>query len=119
MLHSILLAFLLSFCCSEELVLPMHVIIIDQGLGFGSEDLHFGVVNPGGTSVKKIVIVHSYNISKEIDINLKGRVGRYVVVDQNNFILEPLQNRTVSFTFEASDSMREGEYNGEVRIGFS
>jgi len=92
--------------------------IIGNHTGFAIEDqyLHFGMLTPGGASSKEITL-HSFGEEPVlVYIEFGNNLTNYAYVSNNNFILEPNDNITLSFSLNNVNDLEFGNYTGKVKI---
>jgi len=86
--------------------------------GFAIEDeyLNFGMITPGGASNKEITL-HSFGDEPVlVYVEFGDNLINYTWVSDNNFILEPHNNVTLSFSAGNVDELEFGNYTGKVKI---
>ncbi|MBN1376841.1 hypothetical protein JW949_00745 [Candidatus Woesearchaeota archaeon] len=86
------------------------------GLAGGTDELLFGIIPHGSTSIKKIDI--NYPRDAVVKIKVEGNISKLITVDKNNFFLEANTTETVTFKTIAYENMEYGFYNGTVQFYF-
>lgn len=89
------------------------------GLNVDSDAMHFGVVPPTGWADVKLVLTNTYRHKTQIIISLQGNISGMITLSDNNFILEPWENKTVKFTCTIpANAPLNATYNGRARVVF-
>jgi len=94
-----------------------RVIVSDHyGFEINSSALMFGMVTPGGVSSKSIDLENNYGQSVNVQIYSKGEVRGFLLISENNFILEENQKKKIGFSVSVPEDYEFGEYSGEIEI---
>jgi hypothetical protein len=83
------------------------------GFNTATDALHFGTVYPGGESNRQVSIANRNLYPVRVTVSNKGNISGYVLVE-TDFILPPLENRTIMYRFIAPEY--HGNYTGASRI---
>jgi hypothetical protein len=108
-------------------------IKIDNYIGFNLDNkyLEFGTILPGGGSERNMVLSNNHNIplfveieiiqKKDLDYlfgNTKSISKEWVIISENNFILEEGQTKSIKFTIQPSGDPGYGNYTAKAIIKF-
>ena len=86
------------------------------GLNTDTDQLNFGV-NFAGNENKRFMEI-SFPKKTRVLIKLRGDLAFWVVVSENNFLLEPDQTKRLTFTAFIPKDAQEGVYNGKAIFYF-
>ena len=101
------------------LTLDMMVKVNDHfGLNADSDAIKFGMIMPGTSSERSIMVNNSAAYPLKVVILKSGYIADWVKVSENNFILEEYGNRTVIFDVSAPKNSNYGNYTGKIKIIF-
>jgi hypothetical protein len=95
-------------------------VYVDPTPGFNTDNdsIHFGKLPPDMQSQRKITVTGD-DTRTLVTFNSYGDIAKWVYVSDNDFILEPHTNRTVSvFVSVPKDAEMPSFHNGTLRIVF-
>jgi len=93
----------------------------DRTVGFNADpDLHFGrVPMTGGTSEKELNLNNDESFPVRVQMRVTGDAAKFVIVEENNFILGPGESRKLKVKAVIPDMFNKAEvYWGEAKIIF-
>ncbi len=98
----------------------MNLIVGDHaGFDVDSERLAFGMASPGGNSCTRYVFVsNKKDYPLKVYINFYGNLADWVSVSDNYFILNPGEEKKLSFSATAPEGAAYGNYTGKARFVF-
>lgn len=88
------------------------------GINIDTDAFHFGGLRPGGSSERQVSIRQEYDFPVLVNIKTKGEMADLVSVSENNFVLEPGESKTVTFTAKVGKETSYGNYTGNVIFEF-
>lgn len=68
------------------------------GLVGDMDAVKFGTISPGGTGSRYLSFKNDFEFSIKVKIDVKGEKEEWIMVKENNFILEPDTNKTIKIT---------------------
>jgi uncharacterized membrane protein len=80
--------------------------------------LHFGGVYPGGSSTRNINVTNNKDYPLKVSISMSGKLGKWVLPEQNPVFLQPLEQKDIKFTATAPKDAAYGSYSGEITLIF-
>ena len=88
-----------------------------DGIGFDVNDsaLTFGIVSPGGTSLRKVSIVNNYKFPVRVKAISNGEIElllKYPTITR----IEPGENASIPVTFFAFDNSSYVNYSGSIEL---
>jgi len=93
-------------------------ILIGDNVGFNTntDALHFGTVYAGGRSTRSINVHNQNDFPIEVVIKMEGEVSDWILIANNNIILEPGSNTSIKFTADTPADVKKGAYQGKAKI---
>jgi len=89
------------------------------GFDVDSERLAFGMASPGDNSCTRYIFVsNKKDYPLNVYINFYGKLAEWVTVSDNYFILEPGEEKKLSFSASAPEGSAYGNYTGTARFTF-
>ena len=128
----ILLISIILICIGAVLIIYYtqiikHVDYMDMDVTTGSyigfnldpDAMHFGVLGPGRIAKRELVIENNFNKEVLIIIKIKGNISDMITISDNNFILNPGQNNTVTFACQIPQGTPDNTtYAGRIKTIF-
>ncbi len=103
----------------EIRVLRMQLEVADKiGVNVDDDAIYFGKVYPGNTARRIIEISNNYADPLIVSITIKGDISPFVSVSQNEFILEPGEDKVVTYYASTTKETPKLNYTGETRVFF-
>jgi len=98
----------------------MTLIVGDHaGFDVDSEKLAFGMVMPASSSSTRYVILsNKKDYPLNVYIDFYGNLAEWVTVSDNYFVLEPGEEKKLSFSASAPVNATYGNYTGRARFVF-
>jgi len=101
----------------DKQVLYAQVIVLDSyGFALNNSSLNFGMIAPGGSSSKEVIIANNFDYPIKMEFIKKGNISDILFVSENNFILNESENKTVVFSVSVSENFSLGFLDGQVTI---
>ena len=108
-----------SFVIEDTVILGMEVKDNDHfGLNADADAIKFGMIIPGTSSQRSIIIDNNAAYALKVVILKSGHIADWVKVSENNFILKGNETRQVIFEVSAPENADFENYAGEVKIIF-
>ncbi|UCD03488.1 MAG: hypothetical protein JSW73_03050 [Candidatus Woesearchaeota archaeon] len=112
-----------SFSIVETRTYGLDFIIPeDNNIGFNPENdsFHMGTVPIDSSSSRKFYLSHNYYHPVKVDIKGIGNITPYIVLSDNNFILEPNVSKKVVIKLipKIAPDPQPGNYSGELIMIF-
>lgn len=105
------------FLVIEKKELEARVSVSDKvGFDINGSALTFGSIPGKGSSSREIFLDNYYNQSVKIEIYVKGEIGDFMQISENNFVLLENERKKVSFVVSFPEGTKLGEYRGRVYI---
>ena len=109
-----------NFCILEKKEIYAQVIISDRyGIDVNGSALMFGMIPPGNSASREIILKNDYNKDVKLKIYIKGNLSDFMSVSENNFLLKEGENKTIIFSVYPRGDISEGVYIGFVELVFS
>lgn len=95
-------------------------LTVGEHVGFNVETsaIFFGTVPRRGSANRDIIISNSNGNPLKVNIKTFGKLSKWVYVSDNNFVLQPKENRTVRVTAVVPEDAKLGNYTGSLKIIF-
>jgi len=117
----IILAFFWTDKKSEIKELKIDLIVGNYtSINLDTDAIHFGTVKKGkvNTLTREVVINNNDNVPKKVRLFVKGDLSGLIQISENNFILPPTENKTISITVIVNPERDYGTYEGMLRAVF-
>jgi len=88
------------------------------GINVGSDKIWFGMVTPGGSATRNIILTNDYPFPVLVKLMIYGDLKSYVSLSESNVVLEPNTKKEVSVTVFVPSDMRYGNYTGTLKAVF-
>lgn len=96
----------------------MHLIVGDRiGFDLNREVITFGMITPSGTATRHIDIGNRGYTSR-VRITASGELADWMVASDNNFVLQPYENKIIDVTVIVPADAELDEYIGALKISF-
>ncbi len=91
-------------------------LIIGENPGFdaGTETITFGKITKDGSCRREMTLSNKKTYPINIKISTSGNISSFVIVSDNNFILQPGEERKIYFTAISHPGAEYGEYMGKA-----
>ena len=100
-------------------VLKLQLEVADKvGVNVDDDAIYFGKVYPGNTARRIIELSNNYEDPLKVSITIKGEISPFVSVSQNEFILEPGEDKVVTYYASTTKETPKLNYTGETRVFF-
>jgi Abnormal spindle-like microcephaly-assoc'd, ASPM-SPD-2-Hydin len=87
-----------------------------MGFDLGPGNLNFGQIIPGYSASREITITNTFDSPTITKIKSSGAISEYIIVSQNNFILQPNESRNITFSLFPPEGIELKEYPGQITI---
>lgn len=84
------------------------------GIAINGSSMIFGMTVPGGTSRKEIQLENNYKHDVRFKIYSEGNISDFLIISENNFILKPMERKTLTFTVKVPKNANFGTYDGKI-----
>ena len=93
--------------------------VVGEHLGFdlNASSLSFGIIMPGGSAVRRVVMQNNYDFPIKVEIYTSKNIRGYVFAEPEHLI-ESGKTEQISFNLIVPEYMEHGEYSGEVYFKF-
>lgn len=88
----------------------------NMGFDLGPGNLNFGKIVPGYSATRDITITNTYDSPTKTTIKASGEISDYIIVSENNFILQPQESKNITFSALPQRGIELREYAGEIII---
>jgi len=105
----------------ETQELKMDVIVGNYtGINLDTDAVHFGTIKKEDPALRmrEVVIINSYNESKEVFLSVDGKLSKWAALSENHFILSPNENKSIEVTLKISSEIGSGTYYGILKAVF-
>ena len=101
-------------------VTPMRVVVTDGKVGFNvdAHSANFGAVPRGEMSERTIALYGSDNYNTKVIIYTYGKMGDWIILENNSFILPKEQKMNLSIQVCPPINTTLGEYTGKLKAVF-
>jgi hypothetical protein len=101
---------------SKETIPSEFILGENMGFDLTSGKLNFGKIMPDYTASRKITIENEFNQAIKVSIKSTGEISSNLIVSENNFYLEPLESKEITFTAHTDRLIDFKKYKGSVII---
>jgi len=101
---------------NKEIIQTSFVAGQNPGFDLTPGNLNFGKIVPGGSATRKITITNNYNMPTITKVKSSGATSKYIIVSENNFILQPFESINLTFTVYPTKNIELKEYMGTITI---
>ena len=90
------------------------------GINMDADALHFGTIKKGEvkTLIREIVVSNNDLSAKKVRLFITGNLSEQLKISQNNFIVLPAENKTISITAIINPEREYGTYEGVLKAVF-
>ena len=85
------------------------------GLAGDTDIVHFGTLPPGSVGSRFLVFENDFDFPVRVKITINGENENSITVEENNFILEEKENRTIRIIAIAPNYAAKGNYTGTIK----
>ena len=113
----IYLFYIFSILGKEELY---SSFIVSDHIGFdlNKTALTFGLIQPGESATREINLANNFNKRVKIIFKSKGNISDFIIVSQNDFIMNPNETKTIIFSVFPPKNISLGKYEGKIEVYF-
>ena len=102
------------------MTVPIYVEVNSTiGINADTDALYYGRVSPGHGGWRKIDITNLVNYDQLVHVSFAGEVIDWMGTQQNDFILEPGEAKTVKIDMNVPSDIVYGKYEGEAIFTFT
>jgi len=88
------------------------------GFNVGTDAVHLGEVTPGGRALR-FINVTAGPFQSMVSIEVTGNISRYITVSENDFVLNPYENRRITvYANIPKDAKPPLFFSGNIRLVF-
>jgi len=101
----------------QDMLMDVYVDA-SAGMNIDTDAIHFGKVPPGATSGRRM-LVSGGDQRTQVTFETSGQLSGWVSVSENNFILEPHQNKSVDINLAVPATAHAPDYlRGTLRMTY-
>lgn len=101
----------------KKIISTSFVYSEKPGFELGTGNLDFGGLTKNQEALRDVVISNGYNFPIKVNIRVSGEIKDFLLVEENNFVLLPLESTNVTFYANPGDNLTEyRRYTGEIDI---
>ncbi len=105
------------FSVLEKKEIYAGVIVGDHaGFDLNKTALTFGMVKPGNSGSRGLMIGNDYGKKEKIVITSRGDISDFLIVSENDFVLDIGEKKQVEFSVFIPKDIELGKYDGEIII---
>jgi len=112
----ITLAISLNTPLNKQTISTRFIVGENMGFDLGPGNINFGQIIPGTGASRNLTITNTFNTPILTSIEASGEISDYMIVSDNNFILQPEESKTIAFRVSIPEGLELREYPGEVII---
>jgi len=115
---------------SEVRRIDMQITVGDLiGFNLDNNSLQFGTAMPGGSSSRSMIFNNNFEFPIKIEITFEPKrdiffffertktiPNEWISVSENNFILQPEQEKSIKFTISLPKDVKYGDYTSQALI---
>lgn len=93
-------------------------IIVSDHVGFdlNGTALTFGMVQPEKSASRSLLVENNFIFSSKVNVGVRGNITDFLIVSDNNFILNPGERIKLDFVAVPSKDALFGKYDGFIII---
>ena len=117
-LATILIVLILIFRApiNKQSILTRFVAGENMGFDLGPGNINFGQIVPGYSASRNITITNTLERPTLTEIESSGEISNYIIVSDNNFILQPNESKNILFSCFPPKDIELREYPGKITI---
>jgi hypothetical protein len=101
----------------DKQTIPTRFIGGEQmGFDLSPGNLNFGQIVPGYSASRELTITNTFSSPTLTTIESLREISDYIIVSENNFILQPNESKNITFSCFATEDIELREYAGEIII---
>jgi len=105
------------FSIIEKRDIYAKVILSDHyGFDINGTALIFGMIAPGGSASKELIITNDYEREVNVKFLVEGGIGEFMRISENNFVLGKNEVKKIGFVVLFPSSAEYGVYDGNVVV---
>ncbi len=105
------------FSVLEKKEVYSSVIVSDKyGIDVNGSALVFGMITPGSSSSRELIIKNNYGRDVYAEFYVKGDISKFLKISGNNILLKKNETRKIGFIVYVPEKSKYGIYNGEVVV---
>ncbi|MBU3923711.1 MAG: hypothetical protein KJ592_02235 [Nanoarchaeota archaeon] len=101
---------------SKEIISTEFLLGKDMGFDLSSGKLNFGQIIPGHSASREITIDNNFKDPITVSIKSSGEISKYIIVSENNFLLNPSESKNATFTVYTDGITEFRPYKGKIII---
>jgi hypothetical protein len=87
------------------------------GIDLNSSEVNFGMINPGGSATRNVIIHNDYNHPILIDISVSRNIVKYLFVD-SSFSVSINESIKIPIKLGLPKDLEFGNYSGKIKFEF-
>jgi|APSaa5957512622_1039677.scaffolds.fasta_scaffold04969_5 hypothetical protein len=101
----------------EKQKIPTRLIVAEHpGFDLGPGNINIGQISPGGSARRNITIENTQIFPTITTIRSSGETSKFIIVSENNFMLQPNESTNIMITGHAPSDTPYGDYRGDIII---
>ncbi len=104
------------FILDSKIIYTEAILGETPGFDLNNTALTFGRVVPGNVGSREISIKNNFEKNIRAEIISRGEISDFLVVSENDFILFPDEEKTISFSVLFPKGSEMKKYKGEIEI---
>lgn len=101
---------------NKEVIPAKFVLGENMGFDLTPGKLNFGKIVPGYGASRDVMVENNYDEIIKVNIKSSGEISDSLIVSENNFVLNPLESRSVAFSIYTGGLTEYRSYEGKVII---
>ena len=102
---------------TEKRIIKTSFLVGDKpGFDLNPHELTFGQITPNTSASRAITITNNFDKTKKIHIRASGEIKEYIIVSENNFLLNPYETKNITFSVYSTNLEEPKKYSGEITI---
>jgi hypothetical protein len=103
---------------NKKTIYSSFIISDHAGFDLNSTALTFGMITPGGTAKRSIILTNDFDKDIKVTIESKGNISGYLIASENEFILLKKEKKKIEFSILSPSSINSGKYDGYITFVF-
>jgi hypothetical protein len=113
---TIFLVITINIPLKKQMIPTKFIAGENMGFDLGPGNLNFGQIVPGYSASREIEITNNFESPIFTKIKSSGKISEYIIISENNFILQPNESKKISFSCYPKENIELKEYNGKIII---
>ena len=102
---------------TEKTIIKTSFLVGNKsGFDLNPNELTFGQIPPDNSASRSLTITNDLDKKRKISIEVSGKIKKYIIASENNFILNPHESKNVTLTVYSTNLEEPKKYSGEIII---